>query len=267
LIEEEKLMELGLTSKVVIVTGGASGIGTAIVEGFVEEGANVVIADLDLEGAQKVAKKAAGDTQRVLPVRTDVAKKSDVDNLVSTTLKRFGRIDVLVNDAGAASNVLLVDLDEKEWDRINNVNSKGIYLVTRAVVPHMIAAKSGKIVNISSMAGKEGIVGQTHYCASKAAVLLFTQALAKELAEHNINVNAICPGLVRTPLWEGLLPAMSNRIGLPGEEIYDRWVEQIPLKRSTVAADIANVALFLSSEISRNITGEAINVNGGLRMD
>ena len=260
-------MDLGLEGKVAIVTGGGRGIGAAIVEGFAKEGANVAIADISLDVAQELAKKIGRGGVKALAVRTDVTKKSDVDNLVSITLKEFGKIDILVNNAGVARDIMFVDIEEEDWDRVNDVNAKGVYLVTRAVVPHMIAAKYGKIVNISSMAGKEGFAGWDHYAASKFAVIGLTQALAKELGGSNINVNAVCPGPIRTPMWEGLLDARSKRQGLPREQIHKGWIEQIPLKRSPNPEDIANVVLFLSSEVSRNMTGEAINVNGGLRMD
>ena len=260
-------MDLGLEGKVAIVTGGGRGIGAAIVEGFAKEGANAVIADIGLDVAQELAKKIGRGGVKVLAVRTDVTKKSDVDNLVSTTLEEFGKIDILVNNAGVVRDIMFVDIEEEDWDLVNDVNVKGVYLVTRAVVPHMIAAKYGKIINISSRSGKEGQIGLSHYAASKFAVIGLTQALAKELGEYDINVNAVCPGILRTSMWEGLLDARSKRQGLPREQLFDGWIEQIPLKRPQKPEDIANVVLFLSSEVSRNMTGEAINVNGGLRMD
>jgi meso-butanediol dehydrogenase/(S,S)-butanediol dehydrogenase/diacetyl reductase len=237
-------MELGLKGKVAIVTGGASGMGTAITESFVKEEANVVIADIDLNAAQMVAQKLGGYGAKVLAIKTNVTEKADADNLVSTTLKEFGRIDILVNDAGAASNILLTELEEEEWDRVNSINTKGIYLVTRAVVPHMIAQRSGKIVSISSLAGKDGIAGQTHYCASKFAVIGFTRALAKEVGEYNINVNAVCPGIVRTPMWPRLLDEMSKRLGISGEQVWDNWVQQAPLKRPCTLEDSHSAVIY-----------------------
>lgn len=260
-------MDLGLKGKVAIVTGGAKGIGASIVEGFVKEGTGVIIADNNLDAAQQLAEKMQTGGARVLVVRTDVTKKSDADRLVSTTLQEFGKIDILVNNAGIVSDIKFVDIEEAEWDRVNDVNAKGVYLVTRAVVPHMIAASYGKIVNISSLAGKRGNVGVSHYCASKFAVIGITQSVARELGEYGINVNAVCPGIVRTVMWEVLLDARSKRQNLTREQVWDAWIEQTPLKRPQTPEDMANVVLFLSSEISRNITGEAISVNGGLYMD
>ena len=261
-------MDLGLEGKVAIVTGGASGIGEAIVEGFVKEGVHVVIADINGDAAQELAKKLARDKVRILAVKTDVTKKSDADNLAPTALKEFGKIDILVNDAGVGPNFLkLIELEEKDWGRVNDVNVKGTYLVTRAVIPHMIAARHGKIINFSSVAGKEGEADVCAYCASKFAIIGITQSLAKELAEYYINVNAVCPGTVRTAMWERNLDILSKRTGKPREQIFAEWCGTIPLKRPQTPADIANTVLFLSSEVTCNITGEAISVNGGQRMD
>jgi len=260
-------VEMGLEGKVAIVTGGASGMGISIVKSLVKEGANAVIADINMDAAQRLVEEFVEGDVKLLAVKTDVTKKSEAYNLVSTTLEQFGKIDILVNDAGVSSNIPLVDLEEEEWDRVNDVNSKGIYIIARAVVPHMIAAKYGKIINIASCAGKEGIPGQTHYCSSKFAAIGFTQALAKEVAEYNINVNAICPGMVRTSMWVGLLDTLSKRTGQEEEEIWAEFVNGAVLKRPCTPEDIANAVLFLSSEVSRNITGEALNVNAGWRMD
>jgi meso-butanediol dehydrogenase/(S,S)-butanediol dehydrogenase/diacetyl reductase len=261
-------MELGLEGKVAIVTGGAAGLGAATVRRFVMEGANVVIADVSFDTGEELAVKIGKSTAKVLTLRTDVTKKSDADRLVSTTLKEFGKIEILVNIAGVPQKwESFFDLDEEDWDRVNDVNVKGVFLVTRAVIPHMITARKGKIINLSSVAGKEGVANAAEYCASKFAVIGITQSLAKELAEYNINVNAICPGIVRTPLWERNLDILSHRTGEPREKIFSDWSKKVPLKRPQTPEDIANLVLFLSSEITRNITGESININGGLLMD
>ena len=261
-------MDLGLENKVAIVTGGAMGVGAAIVVGFVKEGANVVIADIVLDAAQNLADKMSKSGAKVLAVKTDVTKKSDVDNLVSITLKKFGKIDILVNNAAVAPAILdFVDIEEEEWDRVNDVNAKGIYMVTRTVVPHMIAAKYGKIVNIASLAAKEGFVGWDHYAASKFAVLGLAQSIAKEFAPHNINVNSVCPGIVRTHLWEEIIANAAKNEGLTADQVFERESKRVPLGRVQTPEDMANMVLFLSSDVSRNITGEAVNVNGGIRMD
>ena len=260
-------MELGLTGKVAIVTGGARGIGKSIVEGFAKEGASVVISDILLDVAQELAEKLIKNNTRALAVKTDVSKKSDAHNLAAATMKEFGKIDILVNAAGIVKDTMLVDIEEEEWDQILDINVKGIYLITRAVVPHMIATRQGKIVNISSRSGKDAQAGLSHYGASKFAIIGITQSLAKELAPNDINVNAVCPGIVRTDMWERILDDRSARTGVPREEIWAGMIETIPLKRPQVPEDMANMVLFLCSDIARNITGEAINVNGGARMD
>ena len=150
---------------------------------------------------------------------------------------------------------------------INNVNIKGTYLVTKAVLPHMVSAKKGKVVNISSGAGREGYPGLSIYCASKFAVIGLTQSLAKEMAEYNINVNAVCPGIIHTPMWDVMLDALSKREDRPRDDIFEGWTEGIPLKRRQSPEDIARAVLFLSSEVSRNMTGQRISVDGGMRMD
>ena len=260
-------MELGLRGKVAIVTGGAGGIGESIAEGFAREGANIVIGDLLFEAAQELAEKLNSSGARAIAVRTDVTKKSDVDSLIATTMKEFGSIDILVNAAGITQDKWMVEIEEADWDRILEVNAKSVYLTIKAVMPHMMAARYGKIVNISSRSGKEGMPGLSHYAASKFAIIGFTQGVAKELAQYDINVNAVCPGILRTDMWEKILDARSARTGLPREEVWSRAMETIPLKRPQVPEDITNVVLFLSSDVSRNITGEAVSVNGGARMD
>ena len=260
-------MDLGLQGKVAIVTGGARGIGKSIVEEFVREGTHVVIGDILLDAAQELAASLEGKGSRVLAVKTDVRSRADIENLVQTTMKEFGKIDILVNAAGIVREKLLGDIEEEEWDLVLDINAKSIYLTTRAVAPHMIAARQGKIVNMSSRSGKDAQAGLSHYGASKFAIIGFTQATARELAPYNINVNAVCPGILRTDMWEKILDSRSARFGIPREEVWARAMETIPLKRPQLPEDIAYMVLFLSSEVSRNITGEAININGGARTD
>jgi NAD(P)-dependent dehydrogenase (short-subunit alcohol dehydrogenase family) len=261
-------MNLGLEGKVAIVTGGARGMGRACVEGFVKEGANAVIADVNVKTAEELARKLSRDAVKVLAVKTDVSQKAEVSNVVSKAMEEFGKIDILVNNAGiGAKLVKLVDLEEEQWDLINDINVKGVYLMTRSVLPHMMAARYGKIINFSSYYGKEGFPLAADYCASKFAVIAITQAVAKEYAEYNINVNAVCPGIIRTDIWEEILDTLSQRTGKPREQLWEETVAGIPLKRPQTAQDVANVVLFLSSDISRNITGESISINGGLKVD
>jgi len=261
-------MELNLKNKVAIVTGGARGLGESFVQAFVQEKANVSIGDVLIDEAQAMATRLASADVKVITVKTDVSRKADVDNLVATTLSEFGKVDILVNAAGVVGDYEFVDLEEEEWDRIMDINAKGTYLMAKAVVPHMITQKYGKIINISSRAGKQGAPTNAHYSASKFAVVGLTQSLAKALAAHNVNVNAICPGIIRTYQWEVLLEARSKRTGIPKEELFSQTVKEVtPLGRPVEPVDIANMVLFLSSDVSRNITGETVNVNGGSYMD
>ena len=268
-MKEEDKMDLGLKGRVAIVTGGASGMGAVIAESFVKEGANVVIADVNIDAGRKLAEKLGKSGTKALAVKCDVSKKADADNLAATAVKEFGKIDILVNNAGVIRQARFPDeLTEELWDFEMNVNAKGNYLVTQAVLPHMIAVKYGKIVNASSICGKQGTPEFCSYTAAKFAVTGITQTLGKELAQYNINVNAYCPGYVRTGMWEGLLDGLHERMEQPREEIWENWIKaNVPLQRPQEPQDIANVVLFLSSDVSKNITGEAISVNGGARVD
>jgi NAD(P)-dependent dehydrogenase (short-subunit alcohol dehydrogenase family) len=174
-----------------------------------------------------------------------------------------GQVDILVTNAGVSRSVPITELDEAEWDRVNDVNSKGVFLCCKAVIPHMIERRYGKIVNISSMVGKEGIPLFTHYCASKFAVIGLTQSLAKELAPHNINVNAVCPGVVRTPLWDPLLKQLSANKGITEDEAWQEFVGGIPFRRPQEPEDIGEAVAFLASDRARNITAESANLSGG----
>jgi NAD(P)-dependent dehydrogenase (short-subunit alcohol dehydrogenase family) len=244
-----------LNGRVAVVTGGARGIGRAIGDALAVRGADVVVADLDPD--------MAVDAERV---RVDVTDESSVRDLVRDVIERHGRLDILVNNAGVSRSLPFVDIDEAEWDRVFDVNVKGVYLACRAVVPHMMQRRSGKIVNISSMVGKEAIPLFVHYSASKFAVLGLTQGLAKEMAPYDVNVNAVCPGVVRTPLWEPLLDQLSATKGITRDEAFEEFVSGIPLGRPQEPEDIGEVVAFLASDRARNMTGQGINVTGGMQL-
>ena len=256
--------ELG--GRVAIVTGGAKGIGRGIVEALARHGASVAIADPDVDEGGRVADALArgGMTGRTLPV--DVTSWETDQQLARDVIAEFGQIDILVNNAGVSKSVPFVDIDEEEWDRVFNVNVKGMYLATRAVLPHMIERRFGKIVNVSSMVGKEAIPLFVHYSASKFAVIGMTQGIAKEVAEYGINVNAVCPGVVRTPLWEPLLDQLAATKGITRDEAFEEFVAGIPLGRPQDPRDIGEVVAFLVSEKARNMTGQGINVTGGMQL-
>ncbi|MBX5468612.1 MAG: SDR family oxidoreductase [Thermoleophilaceae bacterium] len=250
-----------LAGKVALITGAGSGIGRGIARVLAREGADLVLTDLD-EGNVRGAAAELSATA----MKHDVTSWESCRQVVADTLEAKGRIDVLVNNAGVSKSVPFHELDEAEWDRVNDVNLKGVFLTTRAVVPHMMERRSGRIISISSMVGKEAIPYFVHYCASKFGVIGLTQGLAKELAEYDITVNAVCPGVVRTPLWEPLLDQLSENKGISREEAWNEFIEGIPLRRPQEPEDIGEVVAFLASDRARNMTGQGVNVTGGMQM-
>jgi NAD(P)-dependent dehydrogenase (short-subunit alcohol dehydrogenase family) len=250
-----------LDGKVALITGAASGIGLGIATVLAREGAELVLTDLDVAAAQRVADDLGG-----IALQHDVTSWASCEAVVEETLARLGRIDVLVCNAGVSKSVPFHELTEEEWDRVNDVNAKGVFLCCRAVVPHMMERRSGRIVNISSMVGKEAIPTFVHYCASKFAVIGLTQGLAKELAPYDVNVNAVCPGVVRTALWEPLLDQLSKNKGISRDEAWQEFVHGIPLGRPQEVEDIGEMVAFLASRRSHNMTGQGINVTGGMQL-
>jgi NAD(P)-dependent dehydrogenase (short-subunit alcohol dehydrogenase family) len=240
-----------LAGKVAVVTGGARGIGRGITERLAAHGATVVVADIDPEDDG---------------VALDVTDRAAVEAVVHGVIAEHGHLDILVNNAGVSKSVPFVDLDEGEWDRVFDINVKGVYLACRAVLPHMIERRYGKIINISSMVGKEAIPLFVHYSASKFAVLGITQGLAKEMAEHDLNINAVCPGVVRTPLWEPLLDQLAANKRISRDEAFQEFIAGIPLGRAQDPEDIGEVVAFLASDRARNMTGQGINVTGGMQL-
>lgn len=255
------------TGKVALVTGTAEGMGRAITLAFAREGATIIPTDINKELLAKTAREASELSGRPVDwFKMDVTKKDEISQTVKAIIDKYGRIDILVNNAGVSTMNPVVDLSEEEWDFCMNVNAKGTFLVTKAVLPHMIAAKNGKIINIASVAGKGGTAFQAHYSASKAAVIAFTQALSKEVGEYHINVNAVCPGFIKTAMqdremvWEGKLRGMNP------EDLRFMAIQFIPWGRNGEPEDVAKVVLFLASPDAEYITGQAINVTGGLIM-
>ncbi len=263
-----------LKDRVAIVTGGATGIGRAIATKMGEGGASIVVADMNADAAQKTAAELTASGIKAAAVATDVTDKAATDRMARTALDRFGRIDILVNNAGIAGAPgwnQRSESTEDDWVKTYQVNVLGTVNAANSVIPHMKAERHGKIVNLSSIAGREGRPSLPHYSASKAAVISYTQSLANELAKFNINVNAICPGLLWTPMWEqvGGRYARDNAAykGLSPREVFDAMIaERIPNGREQTPEDIGDAAVFLASEDARNITGQALNVDGGFFM-
>jgi 3-oxoacyl-[acyl-carrier protein] reductase len=246
---------MSLSERVALVTGAAQGIGEAIALKLAEKGAHVAVSDIDEAGAIRVAKAVRSTKQRGLAIQADVSDRDHVARMIESTIAEFGKLEILVNNAGIAHSATLLKLSSDAWDQVLAVNLKGVFNVTQAVAPHMIQAHYGKIVNISSIYGRTGTVGDSNYAASKAGIIGFTKSIAQELARHNINVNAILPGMVDTPLLRGI-----------PEKYLKPMREEIPLRRVATPEDIANVTAFLASEEASYITGAAIEVTGGWRM-
>ena len=241
--------------KVAIVTGGARGIGLAIATCLADEGVSVVISDLNGEAATVAAQKLTAKGLAALAVKTDVASAGDVTAMVAVTLAQWGRVDILVNNAGITRDGLLLRMKEEDWDAVISVNLKGAYHCIKAVLPLMTKQRSGRIVNISSIAGVMGNAGQANYAASKAALIGVTKTVAREYASRGITVNAVAPGFIDTAMTAPLSPAV--REGL---------LKEIPLARLGSPEDIAHAVLFLSSDHASYITGQVIHVNGGMYM-
>jgi NAD(P)-dependent dehydrogenase (short-subunit alcohol dehydrogenase family) len=266
-----------LRDQVAIVTGGGGGLGEGICLALAKEGAHITVSDVNQGLADEVAQKVKETGQKSLSLKTDVRVPAECQTLVNTTLEEFGRIDILVCCAGVGGFVvegdsgkpaILENITEEEWNLTIDVNLKGVFLCNQAVAPHFREQKRGKIINISSMGGRKGVDFIPHYCASKAGVIVFTQAVALQLAPFNVNVNTICPGVIWTPMWEQGAKALSYTYpqfkDVSPEKIFDTMLEHmIPLKRPQTPEDIGNAAVFLASKEADQITGQAINVDGG----
>ncbi len=255
------MKSMDFTDRSVIVTGGARGIGRAAVSAFAEAGADVTIGDFRLDEAKATALEVSEATgRRVVAVRADVTSLDDVEALRDEALRLFGKIDVLVNSAGWDRLMPFVKTTPDMWDRVIAINFKGVVHTCYAILPHMSERKQGAIVNMSSDTARVGSFGEAIYAASKAAVIAFSKTLAREHARDKIRVNAVCPGLVDTPLIEEMKQEEFTH------RILDSIVNYIPFKRLGRPDEIAPMILFLASDAASYITGQAFSVNGGLNM-
>jgi len=254
-----------LKDKVVLVTGAGAGIGAAIAVAMAEAGANVVSVDIDSAAAQATADKAGAFQVKTLALQADVGDLKDIDRMVETAVGKFGKLDVIVNNAGVTRKAFIMDLTEGDWDRIHRVNAKGTFFCLQRAARQMIEQGGGRIINIASIAGR-GYAGTSNaaYAASKGAVIALTKTASQQLAPHNITVNAICPGVTRTALGERNMEVRAQEQGITVEEARERHYAHIPLGRANDPEDIAAMAVFLASPGARNITGQAYNVDGGL---
>ncbi len=238
-----------------LVTGAAQGIGKAIALLLARNGADLVVSDINLEKAEETAKEIRAIGPKAMAVKVDVANLSDVERMVAGILEKLAKIDILVNNAGITRDKLILRMTEEDWDAVLGVNLKGTFNCTKAVLRHMAKQRSGKIVNIASVVGEMGNAGQANYSASKAGVIGLTKTIAREYAQRGINVNAIAPGYIETPMTEAL-----------PEKAKEELRRLIPMERLGKPEDVAEAVLFLVSEESSYMTGQVLNVNGGIYM-
>jgi NAD(P)-dependent dehydrogenase (short-subunit alcohol dehydrogenase family) len=250
-------MELNLNGKVALVTGAGSqvGFGKGIALTLAKHGCNLIVNDIDLEGAQKTADEIKASGHKAIPVKADVTNTGEVVDMVSKSIKEFGRIDILVNNAGRATEPRpFVDTPEENWKLVINLNIFGVFNCTKAVLPGMLERKSGKIINITSGAGLSGMPRCVHYGASKAAIIAFTKGLAKEVISSGVNVNAVAPGIGDTNfLRTGNFPL--------GE--LERAIKTVPTGRSTTPEDVGNMVAYLASDLAKQIVGQTYLIDGG----
>lgn len=267
---------IDLSGKTAIITGGASGIGRGICLVLANQGANVVVADIDEVGARSVSKEVSNIGGQSIALSLDVTSRNSAESGISKVLEALGQIDILVNNAGVVGAPEWWERDvpsDADWSTVIDINLMGVVYTSQAVEPHLKERRYGKIVNIASIAARQGGTGIPHYNASKAAVVSWTQSHALQLAAYDINVNAICPGLLWTPLFEHLIdrPEYSENEsleGLDGRTRFEKTVDlTIPMKKEQTPEDIGKMTAFLVSDDAHNITGQAINVDGGRRMN
>jgi len=244
-----------LTGQIAMVTGGGAGIGKAISLALAKEGADIAITDVNLETAQQTAKEIEELSRRIYVAQADVSDSGAIESFVNAVVEKFGRIDILVNNAGITRDTLLIRMKDADWDAVLKINLTGTFNCTRAVSKIMLKQRSGRIVNMASVIGLMGNVGQANYAASKAGVIALTKSAAKELASRGILVNAIAPGFILTRMTEVL-----------SEQVKAEMLKIIPLSRFGKPEDIANTVLFLVSDSASYITGQVIQVDGGMVM-
>ena len=244
-------------NKVALITGGSRGIGEKIAERFAQAGYNLIINYVsNIENVEELEAKIKGNANiEILFIQSDVTSFESCENMVNEAIKKFGHIDVLVNNAGITKDTLLMRMKEEDFDKVINVNLKGTYNVTKNVIPYMMKQKYGKIINISSVVGVSGNAGQANYAASKAGIIGFTKSVAKELASRNILANCVAPGFIKTDMTDVLSDSVKESIN-----------SQIPLKKMGTAEEVANAVYFLGNEENTYIRGQVLNVDGGLLM-
>lgn len=241
--------------QVVIVTGGGGGIGRTIALLFAGEGARLVIGDLNVAGGEETVEMIRQKDGQAIFVEANVTRLEDAEKMVARAMETWGRVDVLVNNAGVTRDGLVLRMSEADWDLVLGINLKGAFLCTKAAIKVMLKQKSGAIVNIASVVGRMGQAGQANYAASKGGLIALTKSVAKEVASRNIRVNAVAPGFIETQMTHVL-----------SEEVKNAWLERIPLNRAGTMEDVARVVAFLTSDDASYLTGQTIGIDGGMLM-
>ena len=254
------------TGKTAVITGAAQGIGLGLCQGFVKNGANVVMADLNEEQVCKEAESISAEGKAV-GIGTDVTDPASVKALAEKTVELFGRADILVNNAGVLKSHFIADFPDDDWDLVMDVNLKGTFLCTREFASLFVEQEEGVIININSKSGKKGGLWNAAYCASKFGVIGLTQSAAFDLAQYNVRVNAVCPGnVMSTPLWDKLDKIYAKKLNTTPEEVRRIYRDKVPLGKNTDVEDVLKAVFFLASSHASFITGEALNVSGGEEM-
>ena len=253
-----------LKDKVSIITGAASGIGKATALVFGREGAKVMCADINAEGAEAVARQIADTGGEAESIKVDVAKEAEVKEMVSQTVARWGRLDVLYNNAGIGYGMPVTQVTEEDWDRLMDINLKGVFLGCKHAIPEMLKNGGGSIVSTASDAGLVGTAMLSPYCASKGGVVLFTKSLAVEWGAMGIRVNCVCPGVIRTPILDPFI-ATAQATGVAPEEVWARMARVHPLGRVGEPEEVGKAVAFLASDEASFITGVALPVDGGFQ--
>jgi 3-oxoacyl-[acyl-carrier protein] reductase len=246
---------MDLKGKIAIVTGAAQGIGKVIALGLAKCGADIAVSDINEDSLSSAVKEIEALGRKAIAVKMDVSSLKDCEEMVKKTIDAFGKVDILINNAGITRDTVLLRMKEEQWDQVIQVNLKGTFNCTKAVIRSMFKQKSGKIINISSVTGAMGNAGQANYSASKAAVMGFTKSIAREYAHCGITVNAVAPGFIKT--------AMTDAIP---EKDRDAMISIIPAKRLGLPEDVADTVCFLASDMANYITGQVIHINGGMYM-
>ena len=246
---------MDVNDKVAVITGGAQGIGKAIALLLAKNGANIAIADINIAQAEATAQEIEAIGNKALAIEADISKLAEAEKMINATVEAFGTVDILVNNAGITRDNLFLKMKEEEWDAVMAINLKSVFNCSKAVIRTMTKQRSGKIINIASVVGQMGNTGQANYAASKAGIIALTKTLAQEFGARNINVNAVAPGFIETEMTQSL-----------PEKVREGFLNRIPFGRMGTPEEIADAVLFLASDASRYITGQVINVNGGIYM-